>query len=183
MIKQITQKEQMLIYQMFFEQNTTIKYNYITMANYINNYKILINDYNQTNNSEFKYLCLLKIYKLLCHTFIQKESLDDSKLKYNIRNRNILCVKQTFFKNEKDLLDRIVKNKNKKIISFETTNDSIFVNLNITFDDYLDTLKEETITNKTKYFFLYISPKYEEKYKEMKSYKKYDDLKKYEDFF
>jgi len=72
MIKQITQKEQMLIYQMFFEQNTTIKYNYITMANYINNYKILINDYNQTKNSEFKYLCLLKIYKLLCHTFIQK---------------------------------------------------------------------------------------------------------------
>jgi len=72
MIKQYKQKEQLIIHQMFFEYDTVIKYNNLSIANYINNYTLILKDLNNTNDPKLKYLCLLKVYKLLCHTFIHK---------------------------------------------------------------------------------------------------------------
>jgi len=85
MIKQYKQKEQLIIHQMFFEYDTVIKYNNLSISNYINNYTLILKDFNNTNDLKLKYLCLLKIYKLLCNTFIHKISQDNSCLGYKIK--------------------------------------------------------------------------------------------------
>jgi len=169
MIKKLINKESITLTMLYMEQSMEIKYEYMTLPNLFLNLMTYSKMHNNTTKIEEKYIILLCVFKLLCFVFITPENYYGSNLKFYCEENELIFCKKVIIKFNDKIYNELEKKNNNKIINYIKQNETIIIDVEINFNEYLKIYKEEISENVVWYRIIKLSKEMDLKIKQIKS--------------